>query len=141
MSGRRDPVVCALRAVVVVFTVFMLAPILVVVALSFTSAGFVAFPMPGLSLRWFARIVEYRILKNGRRALLFIGCAHISLTVIFTKSLIHMLDSSRPGETIVVSVLYMGSVTPQVAARLRQWPVGGAARFRVSWYRIMPRAS
>lgn len=67
MSGRRDPVVCALRAVVVVFTVFMLAPILVVVALSFTSAGFVAFPMPGLSLRWFARIVEYEPFMQGLR--------------------------------------------------------------------------
>ena len=33
----------------------------------------------------------------------------------------------------MVSVLDMGSVTPQVAARLRQWPVGGAARVRGSW--------
>lgn len=82
---------------------------------------------------FFARIVEDRIRKNGRRALLFIGGAHISRTVIFPNSLIHLLDARRPGETLVVSVLDMGSVTPQVAARLRQWPVGVAASVRGSW--------
>ena len=45
---------------VVLFFVFMLAPILVVVVISFTSAGFAAFPIPGWSLRWFARIFEYQ---------------------------------------------------------------------------------
>jgi putative spermidine/putrescine transport system permease protein len=65
MIARRDPAVWGLRVVVALFTVFMLAPILVVVVLSFTSAGFVAFPMPGLSLRWFARIVEYEPFMQG----------------------------------------------------------------------------
>ncbi|WP_102960238.1 ABC transporter permease [Mangrovicella endophytica] len=50
----------ALLAFVVLFFVFMLAPILVVVVVSFTSAGFVAFPIPGWSTKWFARIFEYR---------------------------------------------------------------------------------
>lgn len=48
-----------LLAFVVVFFVFMLAPILVVVVISFTSAGYAAFPIPGWSLRWFHRIWEY----------------------------------------------------------------------------------
>lgn len=82
---------------------------------------------------FFARIVEDRIRRNGRSAFLFIGGAHISRTVIFPNSLIHLLDARHPGEILVVSVLDMGSVTPQVAARLRQWPVGGTARVRGSW--------
>jgi putative spermidine/putrescine transport system permease protein len=56
---RPDPTLWMLRAVVIAFIVFMVAPILVVVAISFTSAGYVAFPMPGLSLRWFAQILKY----------------------------------------------------------------------------------
>lgn len=56
---RFDPAVWTLRAVVVVFAVFMLAPILVVVAVAFTSAGYVSFPLPGVSLRWFRRVAEY----------------------------------------------------------------------------------
>jgi putative spermidine/putrescine transport system permease protein len=56
---RPDPVLWALRGIVLLFTMFMLGPILVVVVIAFTSAGFVSFPMPGLSLRWFQRMVEY----------------------------------------------------------------------------------
>jgi putative spermidine/putrescine transport system permease protein len=59
MTRRIDPALWALRAVVALFTVFMLAPILVVVAIAFTSAGFVSFPIPGLSLRWFQRMIDY----------------------------------------------------------------------------------
>lgn len=44
---------------VVAFFAFMLAPIVVVVVISFTSAGYAAFPIPGWSLRWFYRIWEY----------------------------------------------------------------------------------
>lgn len=50
----------ALTTFVVVFFIFMLAPILVVVLVSFTSAGYVAFPIPGWSLKWFANIFAYQ---------------------------------------------------------------------------------
>ena len=49
-----------LAIVVVAFFVFMLAPILIVVVVSFTEVDYVAFPITGFSLRWFHRIVEYR---------------------------------------------------------------------------------
>lgn len=35
------------------FTVFMLAPLVVVIAVSFTGKGFISLPTDGLSLRWF----------------------------------------------------------------------------------------
>lgn len=65
MRMRPDPALWALRGVVVVFAIFMLAPILVVVAVAFTSAGYVAFPLPGLSLRWFVRAAEYAPFMQG----------------------------------------------------------------------------
>lgn len=43
----------------VLFMTFLLMPIIAVVVVSFSSATYIAFPMPGLSLRWYARIVEY----------------------------------------------------------------------------------
>lgn len=82
---------------------------------------------------FFAHVVEDRIRRNGRRALLFIGGAHISRTVMFPNSLIHLLDARRPGETFVVSVLDIGVVAPDVATRLRQWPAGSAVRVGGSW--------
>ncbi|MCA0997296.1 ABC transporter permease [Alloyangia pacifica] len=50
----------ALWAFTIAFFVFMILPIAVVVVISFTSAGYAAFPIPGWSLKWFARIFEYR---------------------------------------------------------------------------------
>lgn len=49
-----------LTAFTVLFFVFLIAPILVVVAVSFTSVSYVSFPIEGFSLRWFWRIIEYR---------------------------------------------------------------------------------
>jgi putative spermidine/putrescine transport system permease protein len=62
MSTRRgvDWERIGLVAFVVAFFLFMLAPIAVVVVVSFTDAGYVGFPIPGWSLRWFRRIVEYQ---------------------------------------------------------------------------------
>lgn len=56
----RDCINLGLAAFVVLFFVFMLAPILIVVLVSFTSAGYVSFPIPGWSLKWFAHIFEYQ---------------------------------------------------------------------------------
>ena len=82
---------------------------------------------------FFARTVENQIRKKGRRALLFVGGAHIGRQVIFPNSLIHLLDARFPGETLVVSVLDVGSVTPAVAARLRESPPGVAMTVRDTW--------
>lgn len=59
LPRRRDWSRIGLVAFVLAFFVFMLAPILVVVVVSFTEAGYVGFPIPGWSFRWFHRIIEY----------------------------------------------------------------------------------
>ena len=49
----------------------------------------------------FAWVVEERVMKRGRRALLWIGGAHLSRQVLFPDSLIHLLDRRFPGQTLV----------------------------------------
>lgn len=44
---------------VVLFFVFLILPIAIVVVGSFTQASFITFPIPGWSLRWFQRILDY----------------------------------------------------------------------------------
>jgi hypothetical protein len=83
---------------------------------------------------WFARVVEDRIRRHDRKALLCIGGAHISRTVLFPNSLIHLLDERLPGETFVVSAIDAGGVDESVAARLRGWPVRVAAPVRGTWH-------
>jgi len=50
----------ALGLYVALFLLFLLVPIVAVVWVSFSSASFIVFPLPGYSLRWYARILEYR---------------------------------------------------------------------------------
>jgi outer membrane protein OmpA-like peptidoglycan-associated protein len=82
---------------------------------------------------FFAHTVQEQVRKKGHRALMFIGGAHISRTVMFPNSLIHLLDARRPGDTLVVSVIDIGGTRPDVATRLRQWPAGTAATVRGTW--------
>jgi len=57
---RPDPVAIALGAFVLLFAVFILAPIVIVVVASFSAENFIAFPITRTSFRWYWRIVEYR---------------------------------------------------------------------------------
>ena len=50
MSQDRGSV--ALKGFVALFVIFMLAPIVVVVVVSFSAQGFVSFPVRAFSLRW-----------------------------------------------------------------------------------------
>lgn len=58
--ARRNYGALALGLYVAAFMLFLLVPIIAVVVVSFSSASFIAFPLPGYSLRWYARIFEYR---------------------------------------------------------------------------------
>ena len=56
MSERAAPK--ALLAFHGLFCVFMLAPLVVVVLVSFTDKGYIALPFDGASWRWYEEIVE-----------------------------------------------------------------------------------
>jgi outer membrane protein OmpA-like peptidoglycan-associated protein len=81
----------------------------------------------------YAWVVDRQVLDRNRKALLFLGGAHIGRNVIFPNSLIHLLDARHPGKTMVVSIVDMATVEPSVAARLRTWPVPSAASVRGTW--------
>ncbi|MFD1883045.1 ABC transporter permease [Paracoccus pacificus] len=42
----------------VIFSIFMVAPIVIVIGVSFTPTGFLEFPPSGISLRWFGAILD-----------------------------------------------------------------------------------
>ncbi|QTL02971.1 ABC transporter permease [Aquabacter sp. L1I39] len=57
---RVDLLAWALGIFVLLFMIFLLLPIAAVVVVSFSSASYIAFPMPGYSLQWYWRILEYQ---------------------------------------------------------------------------------
>ena len=54
-----------LAAFVMGFFVFLLAPILIVVVVSFSSLGYIGFPIPGYTLKWFRLVWEYAPFLDG----------------------------------------------------------------------------
>jgi len=81
----------------------------------------------------FAWVVERHVRAAGRKALLFVGGAHIARRVIFPNSLIHLLDARFPGQTHVVSVIDVGTMDRSLASRLRTWEVPSAASIKGTW--------
>ena len=78
----------------------------------------------------FAWVVEKQVIQRGRKALLFIGGAHISRKVMLPNSLIHILDRKFPGRTLVVSAVQAPMLRPELRAGLRSWPVPSVAEIR-----------
>jgi len=81
----------------------------------------------------FAWAVEEHVMKRGRRALLWIGGAHISRQVLFPNSLIHLLDRRFPSQTLVALAIDWPDVDQQVSSRLQLWPSLMAAPVRDTW--------
>lgn len=81
----------------------------------------------------FAWVVDEQVMKKGRRALLWIGGAHVSRHVLFPESLIHLLDRRFPGNTLVALSIDRRDVEDRISTRLGQWPVVMAAPLRGTW--------
>jgi outer membrane protein OmpA-like peptidoglycan-associated protein len=81
----------------------------------------------------YAWVVEQEIMKKGRKALLFIGGAHISRKVTLPNNLIHLLDAHFPGKTLVVSAVDLTRVMPELASRIRAWQTPSAAEVHGTW--------
>ncbi len=81
----------------------------------------------------FAWVVEEQVMKRGRRALLWIGGAHLSRQVLFPNSLIHLLDRRFPGQTLVALAIDRRDVDPQVLDRFGDWQSLTAVPVRDTW--------
>jgi outer membrane protein OmpA-like peptidoglycan-associated protein len=81
----------------------------------------------------YAWVVEQQVMNKGRRALLWIGGAHISRGVRFPDSLIHLLDRRFADRTHVALAIDERDAAPHVIDRLRVWPALAAAPVRGTW--------
>lgn len=105
----------ALTTFVVVFFIFMLAPILVVVLVSFTSAGYVAFPIPGWSLEWFANIFAYQPFVDALIVSFKIGIgATILSCLIGIPACLHLARSRTGWASAVMAFLLSPLSMPMI---------------------------
>lgn len=65
-----------------VFILFIVAPLLTVVAVSFTDKGYISFPTDGLSLRWFRAILDAHEIVRAFWLSLWLGLVSASIAVM-----------------------------------------------------------
>lgn len=105
----------AFRLICAAIFLFLLAPILIVIPLSFNSESFFTFPMPGLSLKWYAEFfngLQWQLaLKNSTIAAV---AATFLATVLGTLAALGMSRARFPLQTLVLAILISPLVVPIV---------------------------
>ncbi|HEY0525069.1 MAG TPA: ABC transporter permease [Stellaceae bacterium] len=109
------PLRAAQWAFCVLVFLFLVAPILAVVPLSFTSGTFLIYPLPGLSLRWYHDLFTapewIRSLKNS----LIVGLAATALaTVLGTLASIGLVRGRLPFSGLIMGLVLSPMIVPVI---------------------------
>jgi putative spermidine/putrescine transport system permease protein len=105
----------ALRATGVAVLAFLLLPILVVVPLSFSSSSFLAYPLPGFSLKWYENLfTSAEWARAAKNSFIVAPGATLIATVLGTLTAVGLARVNFPGKTSLMSVLIAPMVVPIV---------------------------
>ncbi len=95
--------------------VFLVAPILAVVPISFSAGSLLVYPLPGLSLRWYELVLSSPIWSLALKNSLIIGSASTVLsTALGTLAALGLARANFPGKALVMAVLISPMVVPVV---------------------------
>ncbi len=105
----------ALRVFSCALLVYLLLPILVIIPLSFSSSSFLAYPIPGWSLRWYDNLFSsddwIRATKNS---FIVAPAATLVATVLGTLAAVGLARENFPGKGFLMGVLISPMVVPIV---------------------------
>lgn len=94
---------------------FLVAPILIIVPLSFSSGSFFHYPLPGLSLRWYQDFFASSFwLPSVWNSLLVGSLATALATVLGTLAAIGLWRTRFPGQALLLAVLISPMVVPVI---------------------------
>ena len=94
---------------------FLVAPILTIVPLSFSSGSFFYYPLPGLSLRWYEDFFTSSFWLSSLQNSLIIGIsATVLATVLGTMAAIGIWRARFPAQALVLAMLISPMVVPVV---------------------------
>ena len=93
--------------------IFLLAPLFVVVIISFSSASFLQFPPPGLSLRWYALLFSTPAWTNSLLvSVQMLVPASILATLMGTAAAYALVRGHIPGATFITACLMLPLIVP-----------------------------
>ena len=106
----------ALRGALAAATlVFLIAPMVVVAIVSFSSAPFLQFPPPGFSLRWYAKLWELPVWGEALATSIRIMVpASLLATVIGTAAAIGLTRARFPGRDLAAALVMAPLVVPVI---------------------------
>src|SRR5204862_390848 len=94
---------------------FLVAPILTIVPLSFSSGSFLYYPLPGLSLRWYEDFFASAFWLSSLKNSLIIGVSATALaTVLGTLAALGIWRARFPAQALVLAMLISPMVVPVV---------------------------
>ena len=107
------------RVALAVFTalvlVFLVAPILIIVPLSFSSGSFFHYPLPGFSLRWYEDFFASSFWLPSVWNSLIVGTAATLLaTILGTLAALGLWRARFPGQGLLLAVLISPMVVPVI---------------------------
>ncbi len=113
---RSDRVWSALRATIcVLVAIYMIAPMIVVVVISFSSAAFLHFPPPGFSLQWYRRLL---VTPEWTSSLLtsveIVLPTGLLATVLGSAAAVGLARARFPGAALIGALLMAPIVVPVI---------------------------
>lgn len=104
-----------IRIGTVLVYLFMFAPVAVVVLLAFNASQFGAFPMEGLSLRWFVELVNNDAIVRAFKTSLVLGVlTSIISTTLGVLASLAMVRYDFPGKNLLNTALVAPILVPEV---------------------------
>jgi len=105
----------ALWIYVTLVLVFLMAPILIILPLSFSAGSFLYFPLPGLSLRWYADFFTSDLWLPSLRNSLIVGTgATIVATLLGTLAAFGFWRARFAGRRLLFALLLSPQVVPLI---------------------------
>jgi putative spermidine/putrescine transport system permease protein len=104
-----------LWAFVALVLVFLMAPILVIAPLSFSAGSFLYFPLPGLSLRWYADFFTSELWLPAMKNSLIVGAGATAIaTTLGTLAAFGFWRARFPGRRLLFALLLSPLVVPVI---------------------------
>ena len=95
--------------------VFLVAPIVIIVPLSFSSGSFFYYPLPGFSLRWYRDFFTSSFwLPSVWNSLIVGSAATLTATALGTMAALGIWRARFPGQALVLALLISPMVVPVI---------------------------
>ena len=96
----------AVKVFTILVYIFMFAPILVVVILSFNDSQFGGFPMTGFSLRWYSKLMENEAVIRAFKTSLWVALiTAVTCTVLGIMGAMALVRYDFPGKQFINTLL------------------------------------